>query len=151
MIFDNTIGPIRPLTWVFRFWPVLLSSFVGSLAATWLCKKVALKFGFVDRPDNLVKTHRIPIAYLGGVGMLIGLTIGVLAGIGCLREEVFFPQALKWLLGILAGAAIACLVGLTDDLFDIKPKQKIFVQIIAAVILLFVVIVPHFGCVAVAI
>ena len=143
MIFDNIIGPTRPITWVFRFWPILAVAFVGSLAATWLCKKIAIKFGIVDRPDALVKTHREPIAYLGGIGMLIGLTVGVLAGIGCLRNEEFFSPALKWLLGILAGGAIACFVGLADDMFDIKPTKKLLGQVLAAVILLFVGITPN--------
>ena len=143
MIFDNIIGPARPAALVFRFWPVLAASFVGSLGATWLCKKIAIKFGIVDRPDDLVKTHKEPVAYLGGIGMLIGLTVGVLAGIGCLRNEEFFSPALKWLLGILAGGAIACFVGLADDILDIKPMQKILGCCLAAVILLVVGIVPN--------
>jgi UDP-GlcNAc:undecaprenyl-phosphate GlcNAc-1-phosphate transferase len=143
MIFDNIIGPVRPITWVFRFWPILAASFVGSLAATWLCKKIAIKFGIVDKPDDLVKTHKEPIAYLGGIGMLIGLTVGMLAGIGCLRNEEFFSPMLKWLLGILGGGAIACFIGLADDIFDIKPKQKILGQAAAAVILLLVGITPN--------
>lgn len=143
MIFDNIIGPARPVTWILQFWPILAGSFAGSLGATWLCKKIAVKFGIVDRPDDLVKTHKEPIAYLGGIGMLVGLTVGVLAGISCLRNEDFFSPALKWLLGILAGGAIACFVGLADDVFDIKPKQKFAGQIVAAVILLLVGIVPN--------
>jgi len=143
MIFDNIIGPQRPVTWVLQFWPVVVASFVGSLAATALCKKIAIKFGIVDRPDDLVKTHKEPIAYLGGVGMLIGLIAGILTGVICLIDEEFFNPAMKWLLGILAGGAIACFVGLTDDIFDIKPKQKIFGQVIAALILLLVGIVPN--------
>ncbi|UCC22459.1 MAG: hypothetical protein JSW23_11910, partial [Planctomycetota bacterium] len=86
MIFDKIIGPERPVTWVLEFWPILAVSFGGSLAATWLCKKVAIKFGIVDRPDDLVKTHKEPIAYLGGVGILIGLTASVLVGIGYLPK-----------------------------------------------------------------
>ncbi len=143
MIFDNIIGPARPVTWILRFWPILAGSFAGSLGATWLCKKIAVKFGIVDRPDDLVKTHKEPIAYLGGIGMLVGLTVGVLAGVSCLRNEEFFSPVLKWLLAILAGGAIACFVGLTDDVFDIKPKQKFAGQIVAAVILLLVGIVPN--------
>jgi len=143
MIFDNIIGPNRPVTWVLRFWPILAASFAGSLAATWLCKEIAIKFGIVDKPDALVKTHREPIAYLGGIGMLIGLTVGILTGINYLRNEEFFSPALKWLLGILAGGAIACFIGLTDDVFDIKPRYKFFGQIIAAVILLLVGITPN--------
>jgi UDP-GlcNAc:undecaprenyl-phosphate GlcNAc-1-phosphate transferase len=138
MFLDSLIGPRREISWVIQFWPVLASSFVFALAATWLCKKVAVKFGIVDKPDNLVKTHKEPIAYLGGIGMLVGLTVGVLAGIYCLRNEDFFSPALKWLLGILAGGAIACFVGLADDIFDIKPMRKILGQVLAAVILLLV-------------
>ena len=143
MIFDNIIGPNRPVTWVLRFWPILVASFVGSLTATWLCKRIAVKFGIVDRPDALVKTHREPIAYLGGIGMLIGLTIGIFTGVSYLRNEEFFSAALKCLLGILAGGAIACFVGLADDIFDIKPKRKILGQIVAAVMLLAVGIMPN--------
>lgn len=143
MIFDNIIGPNRPITWVLRFWPVLAASFAGSLAATWLCKKVAIKFGIVDKPDDLVKTHKEPIAYLGGVGMFIGLIVGVLAGVYCLKNDVFFDLSLRWLLGILGGGAIACFIGFTDDIFDIKPRQKVFGQIAAAVVLLLVGIKPN--------
>jgi len=142
-IFENIVGPHRSVTWVFRFWPVLVISFVGSLAATWLCKKVAIKFGIVDRPDDLVKTHKEPIAYLGGVGILIGLTLGTLAGIGCLRNEEFFSPELKWLLAILGGGVIACFVGLTDDIFDIRPRHKFLGQICAAVVLLLAGITPN--------
>ena len=142
MIFENIIGPARPVSWLFRFWPVLVASFVGSLGATWLCKQIAIKFGIVDKPDNMVKTHKEPIAYLGGVGMLIGLVVGVLAGIGCLRDEEIFGPTLKWLFGILAGGMLACFVGLADDIFGIKPAKKFLGQAMAAVILLLVGITP---------
>jgi UDP-GlcNAc:undecaprenyl-phosphate GlcNAc-1-phosphate transferase len=75
--------------------------------------------------------------------MLIGLTVGVLAGISYLRDEEFFSPVLKWLLGILGGGAIACFIGLADDIFDMKPKQKILGQAAAAVILLLVGITPN--------
>jgi UDP-GlcNAc:undecaprenyl-phosphate GlcNAc-1-phosphate transferase len=143
MILENLLGPHRPLSWAFRFWPVLAGAFVGSLGATWLCKKVALKFGIVDRPDHTVKTHKEPIAYLGGVGMLIGLTVGVFAGIGCLRDEILFGPMLGWLVAVLAGAAIACAVGLADDIFDLRPSQKLLGQVMAAVFLLLAGIVPN--------
>ncbi len=143
MIFDQLIGPNREVAWAARFWPVLVLSFFFALAATWFCKKIAIKFGIVDRPDDLVKTHKEPIAYLGGIGMLIGLTVGILVGISCLRNEEFFSPALKWLLGIMAGAIIACLVGLADDIFDLTPSKKILGQVAAAIALLAVGIVPN--------
>ena len=148
MFLDSLIGPNRDIRWVFQFWPVLVSSFVFALAATWLCKKIALKFGIVDKPDDLVKTHKEPIAYLGGLGMLVGLTVGVFAGIGCLRNTEILAPALKWLLGILTGGTIACFVGLADDIFELNPTKKFLGQIAAAIILIYVGIMPNLKYIA---
>jgi len=141
---DNLIGPERPISWVLQFWPVLVFSFVSALIATWLCKKIALKLGIVDKPDSLVKTHKASVAYLGGVGMLVGLTAGIFAGIYCLYDR-HLPSTFIWLFGVLAGGAIACCIGLVDDIFDIKPYQKILGQIVAAVILAVAGIRPSLG------
>ena len=140
---DSLIGDDRAPSWVLQFWPVLAAAFLSSLAATALCKKIAIRLGIVDRPDNTVKTHREPIAYLGGVGMLVGLTAGVLAGIYLLRPDAEFSHELRWLLGVLAGAAIACLVGLADDILDLRPRHKLLGQVLAAVVLLVVGINPN--------
>lgn len=139
---DNFIGFERPITWVLQFWPVLVFSFIAALLATWLCKKIALKFGIVDRPDNLVKTHKGTVAYLGGIGMLVGLTAGILTGIYYLHDEEYFPTAFIRLIGVLAGGAIACFIGLVDDIFDMKPWQKLLGQVGAALILIVVGIRP---------
>ena len=139
---DHFIGPERPISWVLQFWPVLAFSFVFALAATALCKKVALKLGIVDRPDNQVKTHKGTVAYLGGVGILIGATAGILAGIYSLHAQERLPSTFTWLFGVLAGGAIVCFVGVADDIFDLKPYQKMLGQIAAGMILVAVGIRP---------
>jgi UDP-GlcNAc:undecaprenyl-phosphate GlcNAc-1-phosphate transferase len=141
-MFSNFVGPHRPLNWVIQFWPVLISAWIFSLAATWLCKKLALKLGIVDKPDTTVKTHKQPVAYLGGVGILVGLAVGVLAGIWIIQGQAGEETCLRWLLGILAGAAIACFVGLVDDILNIKPWQKMLGQVVAGGLLLLVGIRP---------
>lgn len=143
MIFDLFVGPKRPLSWTFNFWPVLVSAWVFALAATWLCKKIAIRLGIVDKPDAFVKTHKEPVAYLGGIGILVGLTVGILAGITRIQNCEEFSRALSWLLGILAGAAIACFVGLVDDILDIRPWQKLLGQFIASGALIIVGILPN--------
>jgi UDP-GlcNAc:undecaprenyl-phosphate GlcNAc-1-phosphate transferase len=137
------VGPYKQITWILPYLPVLLVSFIATLPGTWLCKKIALKFGVVDRPDGAVKTHAQPIAYLGGLGILLGFAAGILIGITYLEQTEMFRTYLKLLIGILAGASVACFVGLIDDLFNIRPFQKIIGQILAAIILIAVGIRPN--------
>ncbi len=142
-MFDKIIGPDKSAISLIHLWPVIASAFISSLAATWMCKKIALKLGIVDKPDDLVKTHKEPIAYLGGVAILVGLTVGILAGIVFMKNYQSFSLQLKWLLATLAGAAIACFVGLADDVIELKPSKKILGQLLAALALIFAGIKPE--------
>ncbi len=141
-MFENLIGDERPLSWAYHFWSVLALSFVGSFFATMICKKIAIKFGIVDKPDNLVKTHKEPVAYLGGIGMFVGVAAGILAGIYCVLGHEANKEIFKYLFGILGGAFISCAIGVIDDICDIKPIQKILGQLVAAVFLILVGIMP---------
>ncbi|MBN2313301.1 MAG: undecaprenyl/decaprenyl-phosphate alpha-N-acetylglucosaminyl 1-phosphate transferase [Sedimentisphaerales bacterium] len=142
---SHFLGPERPISWVMQFWPVLVCSFAFALVATALCKKIALRYGIVDRPDHQVKTHKETVAYLGGVGILVGVIAGILAGLYCFRGREHLPSTFLWLFGVWAGGAVACFVGLVDDLFDLKPYQKMFGQVVAAMILVAVGIRPSFS------
>jgi UDP-GlcNAc:undecaprenyl-phosphate GlcNAc-1-phosphate transferase len=135
---DHLIGPHKAIAWAASFWPIGLIAFLAALPGTWLCKKIALKLGVVDRPDGAVKTHKQPVAYLGGIGIFMGFAAGVIAGLMyCGPQECIWP-----LLGVLGGALIACAVGVIDDVKDIRPFQKLSGQLIAAIILLIAGIRP---------
>jgi UDP-GlcNAc:undecaprenyl-phosphate GlcNAc-1-phosphate transferase len=131
----------RPLSWSLKFWPVAVVAFVIALAGTWLCEKIALRLGIVDKPDQSVKTHQKPTAYLGGIGIFIGLAAGALCALYLLPQD-FPPLARKWLLGIICAGAIACAVGTLDDIFDIRPWQKVLGQAAAGIVLLAVGVTP---------
>ena len=62
------------------YWLIFPVALVVSLIATPICHKLAMRLGIVDRPDDTVKTHEKPTAYLGGVGILAGLLAGLLVG-----------------------------------------------------------------------
>ena len=142
---DNFLGSKSSLDWSVLFWPVLVLSFVCALIATWGCKAIAIKFNIVDKPDNLVKTHKEPVAYLGGVGILVGFIVGALYGIYLVRDLNVLPGVMSWLFSIIAGATISCIVGLLDDLLDISPAKKIIGLLVAAPTLLFAGIRPDLG------
>jgi UDP-GlcNAc:undecaprenyl-phosphate/decaprenyl-phosphate GlcNAc-1-phosphate transferase len=139
---DDFLGTKRSFDWSVQFWPVLVLSFVCALIATWGCKAIAIKFNIVDRPDDRVKTHKKPVAYLGGVGVLAGFVVGALCGIYLIRGQNILPDVMSWFFGIIAGATIACVVGLLDDLLDISPTKKMLGQVVAASALLFAGIRP---------
>ncbi len=132
----------RPLVWVFQFWPALFLSVTTSVLATLLCRKLAMRLGIVDKPDNLVKTHKEPVAYLGGVAILFGILAGILAGIFCVTEALS-QMSVFWLIMLTGGALTACAVGLADDILDLSPKHKLVGQILAATFLVSAGIRPH--------
>jgi UDP-GlcNAc:undecaprenyl-phosphate GlcNAc-1-phosphate transferase len=72
----------------------------------------------------------------------VGLTVGIFTGVYHIHNLEHFDSAFTWLIGVLAGGAIACLVGLADDIFNLKPRQKILGQIAAGVVLILVGIRP---------
>ena len=128
-----------------QFWFVFVISSASGLGGTLLCRKIALKTGIVDKPDDSVKTHTEPVAYLGGVGIFIGFVIGTLTVIFYLRPEPYFADALKLLIGILFAGLIGCLTGAVDDIHDIKPWQKVAGQLASAAILILAGIKPNLG------
>jgi UDP-GlcNAc:undecaprenyl-phosphate GlcNAc-1-phosphate transferase len=140
-MFDKIIGFETPLGWPLKHWLVGVVSFIGALVTTWLCEKIALRLGIVDKPDNLVKTHRKPIPYLGGVGIFIGLATGILMALFYLPAD-YPPITRKWLLGIIIASAIACAVGCIDDILDIRPWQKVLGQVAAGLVLVAVGMAP---------
>ncbi len=140
-----------------NYWPIFPVAFLTSLIATPVCRSVALKLNIVDRPDNKVKTHAQATAYLGGVGIMGGFLVGIFIGFVMLFKYGSYvsPEVAdqaggysgkypSWLLlaGIGLGASVACMVGLLDDILDLRPKQKFIGQALAAAILLVVGIKP---------
>jgi UDP-GlcNAc:undecaprenyl-phosphate GlcNAc-1-phosphate transferase len=141
-MFENFISSEREFSWAYQFWPVTALAFIFSVAATWCCRKIALRFGIVDRPDNTVKTHKMATAYLGGVGILTGFLAGILAGIYIVCGQDYAAAAVKWLLGVLAGSIIVCFVGVLDDILKFSPRKKVLGQIAASIALIITGVMP---------
>jgi len=131
-----------------NYWPIFPAAFLISLVMMPVCRRLAMRFGIVDYPDNKVKTHAKPTAYLGGLGILAGLLAGLAIGVWLLRiyKNTIDPVETmpSWiiLIGITIGAVIACVVGVLDDIFDIRPWQKFLGQAVAAVALIMVGVRP---------
>lgn len=125
---------ILGLTWttcwrtIEQVWPVAVVSLVVSLAATPICRRIALAFDIVDRPDSFLKPHERPIPYLGGVAVFAGWIAGILVSFYCVPIELWS------LLAAIAVAGLAImLIGLFDDLRVMRPSVKLLCNLIVAV------------------
>jgi UDP-GlcNAc:undecaprenyl-phosphate GlcNAc-1-phosphate transferase len=98
-----------------------------SLLATPLTMRLARRIGVVDTPNER-SMHTQSKTRLGGLGMAAGLCISVLA---------FLPFNTT-IAGFLAGLGIIVLVGLIDDIYEVRALYKLLGQIIAAGIFILV-------------
>jgi len=135
-----------------KWWIGVLALCV-SLIATPIVRFIAYRLKIVDRPDDLLKPHVRPVAYLGGIAMCVGLLAGLGAYISIMPDVCEHWHSLcdnlssgrllnllsnpLWnLFAIAAGSVLITCVGLVDDFHEIKPRTKVWGQIAAAVILL---------------
>lgn len=143
---------------ILHYWPVFPVALAAALITTPICRIVALRFGIVDIPDDTVKTHKNPTAYLGGIAILAGSLAGLGAGIYLLltvgshvspdvepQTGGFDTDRFNWLMlvGIASGAIIATAVGIVDDVRNLKPMPKFIGQAIAAAVLVVVGVCPN--------
>lgn len=121
---------------------VLIVAFLVSMIATPIMRRLAVANGVVDHPSDPRKVHRMPIAYMGGVAVYLGLIAGILFAIAGTRVSGLIDwhpseHALVALdrvvpLSVLLGATIIMLLGLLDDIIGISPRLKIAGQLFAA-------------------
>lgn len=110
-----------------QYIPILIVGFAMSLGFTPLSRQVAMRLGFVDKPNEARKTHKDNKPMMGGLAIYIALTLSVL---------LFSPpQHIQELLAIVAGAGLLVIVGLVDDRYQLSWRVRFIVQFIAAAVL----------------
>lgn len=106
-----------------------LTSLIIAFIATPYVKKLAVKVGAVDAP-NQRKVHTRIMPRMGGLAIYLGYMAAFF---------LFVPFAEKTeMLGIFIGSTIVMLVGMLDDKYQLAPKWKLLGQLLATVI----VVVP---------
>ncbi|ONI44089.1 undecaprenyl-phosphate alpha-N-acetylglucosaminyl 1-phosphate transferase [Candidatus Epulonipiscioides gigas] len=107
---------------------VFVVAFSISLVCTPLAKKIAVKLGAVAYPRKR-DMHITPIPRMGGIAIVLGFIITLI---------LFFPNIngleIKQIIGIVIGGIIIFILGLLDDIYELKARVKLLVQVAAAVI-----------------
>lgn len=124
---------------------VFIVAFLVALFATPLMRRLAIANGVVDRPTEARKVHRMPVAYLGGAAVFLGLLGGVVYSYiadrvpNLIDYHKVSPQHLDFGLtpnpvpiSVLLGMTLIMITGLIDDVVGISPRVKIGGQLVAA-------------------
>ncbi len=104
-------------------------AFLATYALIWLLQPVAHHMGWLDRPTQPRKTHREPVPVTGGPAIFLALLLGGMAASN--------PPSLH-VAGLLAGALLLLVVGLLDDMYDLRWYYRIGAQVAAALLMIFV-------------
>jgi len=112
----------------------LLSSLIISLISYPLVKKIAFKVDAVSYPTKERHIHIIPIPLLGGLSIVIGMFVSVL--LNYLFNSNFVAD--YKLIGLMSGLSIIVVMGVLDDIFELKPYIKGIAQLIAALVVIFI-------------
>lgn len=117
------------------FFTLGTSAFLLCLMLTPLCRDIFVRANLVDRPDSSRKFHLRPVPRIGGIPIVLSY-VGSLAMILIFNPGGgrLYIQHERLFLELLPAAALIFLTGLADDIFELKPKQKLAGQLVAAVL-----------------
>jgi UDP-GlcNAc:undecaprenyl-phosphate GlcNAc-1-phosphate transferase len=106
-------------------------AFLIALIITPYSKRLAIKIGAIDEPKDR-GVHNKPMPLAGGTAIVLGFIITI----------VLFSPAVegfeaKNYIGFIGGGLIITLVGLLDDIYDIKARIKLIFQLVAALLVVF--------------
>ena len=123
MIEIHSVLAISALSFLLTFFltPVIRDAFLG--------------LGILDRPDGQRKLHRLAVPRVGG----IPITLSYVAAYGVLllspwKAGDLVSQQLPLIAKLLPAAALIFITGLLDDVFGLKPWQKLLGQFAGAAV-----------------
>ena len=116
---------------------ILSCAFLAALVLTPAVRNLAVRFGIVDQPDARRKLHTRVVARAGGTAVLGSVLL--VCAIGLLTfdfEAIASPDYYRPFLGLFAAMVGIWLLGLADDIFTLRGRQKLLVQVLIAGLLI---------------
>ncbi len=112
-------------------------SLLISLLSVPVAKRLAVSFQLVDLPDQKRKLHQTAIPLIGGIVIFFSVIWSVFLALG-LFSTWLSRIPIDWigLMGLLIASTIILLVGIIDDRYAIRGRQKLLGQVVAAAVLI---------------
>ena len=105
---------------------IVVTTFCFVAAIMPFIKKVAMQIGAVDIPRTR-HIHTKPMPKMGGVAIFLGFLLGYM----------LFSEPSVQMNSILIGGFIIILIGLVDDMTELKPSVKFIGQLASACVIVF--------------
>lgn len=102
----------------------LFATMIISAILTPFVRRIAFKIGAVDKP-NARRVNKVPMPTMGGLAIFLAFNFSLFF---LLRNQIPNPQ----FYGIFFGEFIIMLTGIIDDIFELKPSQKMIGILLAA-------------------
>lgn len=106
----------------------LILAFFGTSLLTPYSKKLAHKVGAIDHPKAL-GVHDKPMPLAGGTAIVTSFVL-----IACLIAPWVPGFNAKEFIGLIVGCVIISSLGFLDDIYQLSPRVRIFIQVFAALI-----------------
>ena len=107
-----------------ELWGPLLVAFVVAAAVTPAAIKIAPKIGAMDIPKDERRMHKKPMPRFGGIAIYLGIMVAL----------AVFALKDKGITSVMTGCTLIYMLGLIDDLKDLKPLVKLCGQIVCATV-----------------
>ena len=114
----------------FQYLLVFISALLICGTLTPLMKKLAIKFSIVDKPSQSHKTHIDPVPYLGGLAIMVTIWLVTLCGSFFIQID---RSSFEILLSIILPATLIGLIGLWDDVKNLRPFPRFVAQSVGGV------------------
>ena len=132
---------MRLIPTVGEYLPLIVGAFLAAallaLVLTPLVRRVAIRLGNVDHPGGR-RVNRAPVPRGGGVAVAISFLVVALGGIWLNGQtgDVPVPRTItpEELVGLLVGGAVAALLGVLDDTFQLRARWQLLGQLALAVV-----------------
>ncbi len=113
-------------------------AFLIAVMLTPLVRRISLRIGMVDKPDGHRKLHTSATPLGGGVAILAAMLCAIALTVifnfdisGAIRREPYFT------IGLFGAGTLICIVGLIDDRFDLRGRQKLASQCVCVGLVIF--------------
>jgi len=109
-------------------------AFLACIVLTPLAIKLSNHFRVIDKPSPR-KVHSEPRGRLGGLAIYLAFLTGLFIPTQLSLPYVPAITADGTVVGFLIASFIIFILGVSDDIYDLSPRMKFFVQVIAASVL----------------